>query len=256
MVYMKLPYISKNTRILLVVTTLVSLSTFTIAYFYYRAINNSEDPRIVETRFMLMRYDNLLQSKAYQQADATLDSIGQLFDRVPGYSDSFEPGIVFNNKATILISRALYSHDDDSLKAMDLVMAAAWTDSCINHYINWLDEFGKLDPAEIKTRILPAFQPADKAFAGKNIDKIIEKRVKDIVEAQTETPRRLSVAYTNKGVIERHQGLPNAAIESYTRALELWRDNPSALSNLNVLMGKPPKDRSFIEKLFPPQRIP
>jgi hypothetical protein len=87
-----------------------------------------------------------------------------------------------------------------------------------------------------------------------NFSKIFHKRVDDLVLAQNETPRRLSVSFTNQGIVQRHLYKQNEAVESYIKAIKLWKDNFTARNNFNVLMGKPPKDRSIIDQLFPPDK--
>jgi tetratricopeptide (TPR) repeat protein len=161
---------------------------------------------------------------------------------------------VFNNRASIYISKAIYETFDPLNKRFYLDTALLHIQKCINHYSNWIDRFGNLSKEALDSSIQLYFSNTDEAFLGKNVENIAQKRVKDLVLAQKETPRRLSVAYTNLGIIQRHQLKQKDAIESYLKAISLWKDNPSALSNLNVLYGKPPKDRSILKKLFPPNK--
>jgi tetratricopeptide (TPR) repeat protein len=201
---------------------------------------------------MFVRYDSLIKHKQYIIASEILDSIEYVFQEVPGYSASYETGIVFNNRASIYISRALYESSDSIIKQQLLDTATIYTDSCISLYNTWIEQFGHLTEDEILATTKQDFPENAAAFKGKNYKKILNKRVDDMILAQKETPRRLSVAYTNLGIIQRHQLKQKEAVESYMKAMSLWKDNPAALSNLNVLYGKPPKDRSLIKKLFPP----
>ena len=82
----------------------------------------------------------------------------------------------------------------------------------------------------------------------------ISKRVSEIVDAQNETPRRLSVAYTNLGIIKRHQEKYKDAIDCYTKAIELWDMNLAAENNLNTLLGRPLKKQNMLRKIFPPKK--
>jgi len=93
---------------------------------------------------------------------------------------------------------------------------------------------------------------SDPAFKNRNYNKILNKRIDDLILARHETPRRLSVTYTNMGIVLRHQYKQNEAVECYIKAIKLWKDNYTARNNFNVLMGKPPEDRSIIDQLFPP----
>jgi hypothetical protein len=246
--------ITRETKIVFVAVAIICAISFTVAYLYYGGINKSEDPRIVETKLMFVQYDNYIADKNYIKAASLLDSIEKVFLKVPGYSESYEPGIVYNNRASIYISKALYQSTDSLEKHFLLDTAALHASRCINFYSFWIEHNGSLTKDQVSKLIQPYFQENDDAFRGKNYKKIRAKRVDDIIQAQKETPRRLSVAYTNLGIIQRHQYKQKDAIESYLKAMALWKDNPTALSNLNVLYGKPPQDRSVLRKLFPPDK--
>lgn len=246
--------VSRKTRILLISVISISIISFLTAYLYYSGINKSEDPRVVPARYMFSRYDQFVKESDTENAFRVLDSIEQLYARVPGYSDSFEPGLIKNDRASLFIKQALYETHDSVRKSELLDTAMLITKDAIRYYENWIQKNGTLNQTEILKSITPFFPEGDPSFQGKNYKRILQKRVKDIILAQHETPRRLSVAYTNLGIIQRHQYKQNEAIESYTKAMKLWKDNPTALSNLNVLFGKPPKDRTFFQKLFPPDK--
>jgi len=246
--------ITRETKIVLIGVACICAISFIVAYLYYSGINKSEDPRIVETKRMFGRYDTFIKDKNYEAATIVLDSIETIFLKVPGYSESYEPGIVYNNRASIYISKALYESNDSLEKHHLLDSAALQATKCIVFYNKWMERFGVLTKDQILALIKPYFDEKDEAFKGKNYKKILNKRVDDIILAQKETPRRLSVAYTNLGIIQRHQYKQKEAAESYLKAIALWKDNPTALSNLNVLYGKPPQDRSVLKKLFPPDK--
>ena len=133
-------------------------------------------------------------------------------------------------------------------------MAKMNIDSSIVIYNRWMDSYRELSEEELSEIIIPFFPENDVAFKGKNYRKVLRKRVDDLVLARKENPRRLSVCYTNLGTILRHQYKQSEAVENYIKAIELWKDNYTARNNFNVLMGKPPKDRSVINKLFPPDK--
>lgn len=246
--------LTRESKILIVFLICISVVGFTIAYFYYDSVNRSEDPRVLETKFMFMRYDKLIAGKQYMAGMAVMDSIQQILEKTPGYNDSYELGIVYNNRASILLSMALYETTDSIEKARQLQIANCYIDTCITIYKEWLNVNGKLTKEQIAAKVKPCFPENDKAFEGKNYENILDKRVDDLILAQKETPRRLSVAYTNLGIIQRHLYMQEKAMISYQRAILLWKDNNTASSNLNVLMGLPPEDRSMIEKLFPPDK--
>jgi hypothetical protein len=49
--------ISKGTKVILAITFSVSLLALIFAYFYYRSVNRSEDPRITKAREYLNEYE-------------------------------------------------------------------------------------------------------------------------------------------------------------------------------------------------------
>lgn len=246
--------LSRETKIVIIGVVCICAISFTVAYLYYGGINKSEDPRIVETKLLFVQYENFIKDKNYTEAVSVLDSIEKVFLTVPGYSESYESGIVYNNRASVYISRALYETNDSLEKQYLLDSAAIQAGKCIVFYEKWIERYGALTEDKIIALVRPYFGENNKAFKGKNFKRILNKRVGDIILAQKETPRRLSVVYTNLGIIQRHQYKQKEAAESYLKAIALWKDNPTALSNLNVLYGKPPKDRSVLKKLFPPDK--
>lgn len=239
---------------LLVVVAFISIAVFIFAYFYYSSKNNAEDPRVVNTKKMFMQYEKLVKEKQYMPALILLDSIENIFNNTPGYAESFETGIVENNRASIYISLALYEVQDITIKNNYLVQARFHANRSIEKYEQWKMLYGQLSEDSIISKIKPYFPEQSQAFAKRNYKKLFQKRVKDIVLAQKEIKRRLSVAFTNLGIIQRHQHEQSQAAESYIKALKLWKENHIAWSNLNVLFGLPPTDRGFFEKLFPPDK--
>ncbi len=234
----------------------LSATGFFIAWLYYNDKNSSEDPRVTGARLKLAEYDQLMKERRYPDALRILDTVSRIYESTAGYRSSFEPGLLFNNRGSVFLSMALY----DSLvpaeeKGALLRLAEENIQKGIQIYTTWIDSAGKLTRDQIKINVTPFFPENDPGLQGKNIIKIIEKRVEDIVFAQTETPRRLSVSYTNLGIIQRHQLRQEEAAHSYLEAIKLWEDNFTARNNFNVLMGLPPEDRSIIDKLFPPERL-
>lgn len=247
--------ITKQTKILLIFLVCISSIGFAIAYFYYDNVNKSEDPRVYEARKMLIQYDNLMKELKYLETFPILDSIYNVFNSTPGYEGSYEFGVIYNNRASVYISMALY----DSLISKDekdnmLRIAEENVMKSINVYNHWIDSVGKMSDNDIQKMVELSFNSQKQAFEGKNIQNIINKHIEDLIFAKIETPRRLSVSYTNLGIIQRHQLKTEEALLSYTKAITIWKDNFAARSNLNVLMGKAPEDRSIIDKLFPPDR--
>jgi tetratricopeptide (TPR) repeat protein len=240
-------------KILIGILIIVGIS-FLVAYIYYNGKNNAEDPRIVQTKYLFRKFDELMKSNYFSSALPLTDTIESIFINVPGYMESYEPGILYNNRGSAYLGMALYSTEDSIERIRLLGLAKINIDSSIVIYNTWLDKYGSLSKDELTIYVKPFFHENDDAFKGKNYKKIIKKRVADLVLAQKETPRRLSVCYTNLGIILRHQYKQDDAVESYIKAIKLWKDNYTARNNFNVLMGKPPKDRSIIDQLFPPDK--
>jgi tetratricopeptide (TPR) repeat protein len=85
-------------------------------------------------------------------------------------------------------------------------------------------------------------------------EKYLRTRTEEILEALEENPRRLSVCYTNLGLIYRYRGEYIKAAEQYKKAIELWDRNLDAENNLNKLLNKPLRKRNFIQRMFPPSK--
>lgn len=137
-------------------------------------------------------------------------------------------------------------------KLLDLSMR--YCDSSIIVYKNWISVWEKLSATDIADRIRPLVNEKDRYFEGLNFRRIFEKRVKDLITAQVETPRRLSVSLSNKGTIYRHLLKVDSALVYYQQALAIWKENRTAKSNLSVLMGGEPVKPTIIESLFPPDK--
>jgi hypothetical protein len=247
--------ITRQTRILLIFLVCISTTGLLIAYLYYNSRNKSEDPRVIGARLKLVEFDHLMNGHNYMEALLVLDTVNTIYENTTGYQGSFEFGVIFNNRCSVYLSMALYdSLAPDEEKENLLRLAEKNVQKSISIYTGWLDSTGKLTKNQIKINITPWFSENDPGLKGKNIRRILDKRVEDIIFAQTETPRRLSVSYTNLGIIQRHQYRQEEAAQSYIKAISLWKDNFTARNNFNVLMGKPPEDRSIIDKLFPRDR--
>ncbi|MCD4814409.1 hypothetical protein K8S19_12050 [bacterium] len=230
----------------MIVLVTISVIVGTGAYFYYRSVNQAEDSRVAEARHLFAKYSRLIEEKKYPLAFIVLDELEGLYKNTFGYADSYEPGIVYNNRTATYLLMALYDKNVGAAERSPLLIKAEQTALTSNAlYERWLNTYGELNAEEIKTKIEPYFQTNKR---------VLHKRISEIELAQLEVKRRLSVSYTNLGIVHRHQGQLEKAVASQKRALELWPDNHTAKNNLNVLFGKKPKKRSVIDQLFPKQR--
>jgi hypothetical protein len=247
--------ISRGTKVIFSITFSVSVLAVIFACFYYRDINRSEDPRLKKAREFLLQYEKESGRNNSLEAFPFLDSANAIFMSYPDYEFSFEIGVIYNNKCSALLLMALYdSIIGESEKNNLLSLAMKYCDSSISNYSAWITSWDSLPPEIIADRISPYMKKDDPAFSGYDFEKIFSRRIKNIVAAQIETPRRLSVSLSNKGTIYRHMMKPDSSLICYQLALSLWEDNRTAKSNLNVLMGGEPIQPSLIESLFPPDK--
>jgi len=247
--------ISRGTKVILTITISVSMVAIIFAFFYYRNLNNSEDPRIKKAREFLLQYEKVSESYYSLDAFPFLDSANAIFVSFPDYETSFEIGLIYNNKCSTLLMMAIYDSTISEFEKNNLLgLAMKYCDSSITNYRNWLIEWDTLSPDLIAYRIKPFMKEDDPAFRGLNFNQIFSKRIKNIVTAQVETPRRLSVSLSNKGTIYRHMLELDSALLYYQQSLSLWKDNRTAKSNLSVLLGHGPIQPSVIESLFPPDK--
>jgi len=250
-----LTVISPGTRKILAITLSVALAAVIFAFFYYREVNRSEDPRVARAREYMAEYDRLSGGTESYALFHLLDSADLIYRGVPGYGSSFERGVIYNNKGSSFLVKALYDSSlTESGKVAFLELSVTYADSAIKVYSNWLDEWEDLSEEEIANRLMSEMSETDPAFAGLNFNSIFRKRVKDMMLARVETPRRLSVSYTNKGTAYRHMMMPDSALLWYEKALAIWKHNRTAESNLSVLLGGEPVKPGIIESLFPPDR--
>lgn len=250
-----LTVISRGTKTILAITVSVALLAVIFAFFYYRAVNRSEDPRVRKARIYMAEYDRLSGSIRSSDLFYLLDSAAVIYENLPDYESSFEMGVIYNNKCSGLLLLALY----DSTKSTDekqtlLELSVSYCDSSISVYNRWTDEWEGLTEEEVALRLLTGMNEDDTAYAGFNFRHIYRKRVRDILLARIEMPRRLSVSYSNKATAYRHLMMQDSALVLYERALELWKENRAAESNLSVLLGGEPVKPGLIESLFPPDR--
>ena len=231
------------------------LIAIAVSWFWFRHENESADPRVVEANKLYAQYNKLAGEGDIPKVLQLLDSIENIYRNVPHYEDSYEVGVLYNNRAAVYISMAISQVINDSLvKDSLLSVAETYALKSIDIYNRWLDEWGEVDDDQTVAMLKLHFIESDPAFKGKNVSRYIKKRQKAIKEARFETPRRLSASHTNLGIIYRHKLIYDKAVEEYLKALELWDDNLAAENNLNVLMNKPLKKRSTFRKIFPKDR--
>jgi tetratricopeptide (TPR) repeat protein len=235
---------------------------FSVAKLYYDYENKAIDPRIIKARELYKRFDSLAEKQDFKGLFILLDSIEAIYTPLPHYQDSYELGVLYNNRAATWLSMAIY-HDEKSLsldgttllsKDTLLYLSQQAAKHSIQLYETWIDRFGQLPEDEIKTKIYTDFKKGLNHVSDRELERFIEKRATEMLEAQLETPRRLSVAYTNLGIVLRHKEDYSKAIEMYQKAMELWDKNLAAENNLNTILGRPHKKQNILQKILPPDK--
>jgi len=236
--------------------------SFVVAGLYYRYDNNAVDPRIQQARELYSHYDEYAQNNDFLAVFQLLDSIEAIYQSIPYYSQSFEMGVITNNKAAAYLSMALYFDSNsislDGITSLSkdtlLYLGEAAARKSISCYEQWIKSFGDKSSNELKALLKAEFLTGLTTYSTNMKKRFLQKRLEEMEKAQYETPRRLSVAYTNLGIVKRHSLDYEGAINCYTKAIELWDRNLTAENNLHVLMGLPLKKRSVLEKIFPPEK--
>jgi tetratricopeptide (TPR) repeat protein len=236
----------------------LSFIVITFSYFYYSSINSSKDPRVKHARELYEKYNEYTIQGDYDKVFALLDSIEFIYRKEKHFAESFEVGVLNNNRAATYLTMALYDYKPESymLYSKDslLQLAQISVQKSISIYENWIEVFKDKNQEQIKSFISANYLNGLEEAIAKDKERYINNRVEEILTAQYETKRRLSVAYTNLGIIHRHFEQYENAINNYQKAIELWNQNLTAENNLNILLGKPLKKRNLIQKLFPPEQ--
>ena len=249
-------------RALILVMSALTFCAVIFAIFYYQYNNKSVDPRVIDAREMYSRYDALVEDNNYNAVFSLLDSIQTIYNATNHYQNSFETGVIYNNRAAVYLSMAIH-HEGSSLSLDGITTLSK--DSLLNLsekacsvsitiYTSWLKMFENQSREDIRQQIRNDFFSGLEAYSEKEKNRFLSKRIKELIEAQTETPRRLSVALTNMGIVKRHQGDYQKAADNYQQALELWDRNLAAENSLNSLLGQPHRKQNTLEKLFPPDK--
>ncbi|MDA3954361.1 MAG: tetratricopeptide repeat protein [Bacteroidales bacterium] len=250
--------INKNKRALILVMIALSFIVISFSYFYYKDVNSSKDPRITDARELYKKYNAYAAQNDFVNVFALLDSVESIYKSVNHFAESFEVGVLYNNRAAAYLTMAIYDNAPEEYMLLSkdslIQLGQISVQKSILIYENWLKEYSDKTSDQINIILDKDYLKALEQYSEKNKNRFLKNRVKEIETAQYETKRRLSVAYTNLGIIYRHKEQYEQTIESYQKAIELWDQNLTAENNLNILLGKDLKKRNLIQKLFPPKR--
>jgi len=245
---------NKKTRALIFIMCALVLSGILISHFYYKSVNASVDPRIIPARELYENYNLFAHENKLDSIFWLMDTIESIYGKVEHYKNSFEVGVLYNNRAAACLS-LLMNEDDVSVRDSLLKNAEHSINESISIYEHWFSTYEGKSEHELEMILNDGFLNGLKGYDEEDHQKFLQKRMQEITEAQSETKRRLSVSYTNLGLIYRHQLKYEDAVLSYQKAIENWNRNLTAENNLNKLLGRPEKKRNLIQKLFPPERV-
>jgi hypothetical protein len=260
--------LSKQSRILILVMGILALTAFFILRSYYSNLNKNIDPRIVEARTLYEKYNSYAQNNQLDSVLLLMDLIEDSYSQTEHYQNSYEIGVLYNNRAAAWLTLGFYSDLRDSTEKDSLVqLSKIAIEKSLDIYNNWEAKFKGLDESQIKTKIASSFlknpqggHPNDSgnsldSFSPEEQEAFLNNRVSEIINSQQEILRRQSVAYTNLGMTYRYHVHYDSAVYCYEKALELWERNLTAKNNMNVLLGRPMEKQNIIQKLFPPERL-
>ena len=239
--------LNSRSKKLIAIMVIISVICILIAHFYYKNLNSTLDPRTNKIQELYKNYSKYVNNNDFVKVLAVLDSIEYEYNKIEHYKQSYEIGVVYTNKSAVYLTMALYVTQDEDERTGFLNVSEEFLNIGIEYYTIWENKYRNLNEAELKDLV-------SSEFAGTTEQKIIDRRIKDIKLALREINRRYSVAYTNLGIVRRHQMKQIEAVECYKKAIEYWENNYMAKSNLSVLLGGEPIKRSFLQKLFPPKR--
>lgn len=247
-----------NKRAFILAMIALSFIVIVVSYFYYKNINTSNDPRVKQARELYEKYNNYAVQNDFENVFALLDSVEFIYKSVNHFSESFEVGVLYNNRAAAYLTMAIYESKPEAFMLLSkdslLNLAQESVQTSIAIYEKWLEKYNDKSSEKIEQILQKDYLIGLENYSKKEKEKFIRSRIKEIETAQYETKRRLSVAYTNLGITHRHLEQFENAINNYQKAIDLWDQNLTAENNLNILLGKPLTKRNLIQKLFPPKR--
>lgn len=245
-----------KTRALIITMTVLVFIGIMIAWSYYEGINKSVDPRIKDARKLYEKYNKFTQLSQYDSILWLMDTIEIVYSSIDHYRDSYETAVLYNNRAAIYLS--LYLQPENEIFIGDTNVFISKAENAVRKslqiYQEWFRKFDGLNEMAIRENIEENFLNGMDLYSPDDKEQFLDKRIQEIIEAQTENRRRLSVSYTNLGIIKRHQQKYDSAAMYYKKAINLWERNLTAENNLNILLNRPLKKRNFFQKLFPPEK--
>ena len=248
--------IGKSARTLILIMGVLVILVVIILQKQYRIQDASVDPRIKPARELYKSYNGFTAANQFDSVFALMDTIEYIYRATDHYANSFEVGVLYNNRAAAWLTMGLYGEYYRAPERDSLVeKAETAVQKGIGIYESWKNEFKDLDESQVRRAISESFMKGLDTYNVEERERFLNSRIAEITEAQAEINRRLSVGYTNLGMVYRHREKYDSAAICYEKALELWDRNLAAENNLNTLLGQPHRKRNFIERMFPPERL-
>ena len=248
--------ISKPARTLMITMGVLVVITIVISRKYYNDQEASVDPRIKPARELYEKYNSFATSNQFDSVFQLMDTIEGIYTSTDHYTSSVELGVLYNNRAAAWLTLGVFGDYYSDWERDSLVsMAETAVRTSMHLYETWKEDFGDIDETQVRKVISDDFTSGLEGYSAEEREIFLETRIAEIAEAQAELDRRLSVSYTNLGMVYRHKEIYDSAAICYQKALELWDRNLTAENNLNSLLGRPQKKRNFIERMFPPERL-
>ncbi len=251
----------RKIRILILIMLGVVAVSITAATLYYSGVKKAVDPRVRPARELYGDYNKLAAANNMSAVLHLLDTVETIYNQYPHYNNSFETAVLANNRAAVYLALAQYG---DSLQNPPpqaelprdslLEMAEAELRNALASYLLWKRKYGDKGRGDWKSTIKVEFLAGMDGYSVKEQQKFLENRLDEFEDTKSEINRRLSVSYTNLGLVYRHRESYDSAVVNYMKAMELWEENLTAENNLNVLLNRPKRKRSLLRKLFPPEK--
>lgn len=230
-----------------------------IGLVYFQSVNSkkSEDPRVNGARELYSKYNDLTTNKDYEGVVSLMDSIESIYLNFPHYINSYEIGVLHNNRCAAYLSMYLHQvqQNNAATAAMTndslLALSERYAIKSIENYKGWLERFENKSESQLLDYIQSDFFTGLEGYSPAEKENFLQKRVSVLQQAQSEINQRLSIAYTNLGIIYRHQGKYKIAVDKYNKAIRLWDKNLTAVNNRNMLLGKPLAKHRTIDRFLP-----
>lgn len=246
--------LKRSSYILILIMLGIFLVGIWYADQYYGQFNAAEDPRVIRAKELYQDYNTLAAEKKYHEILDLLDSIELIYENYEDYKDSYEVGVLYNNRAAIYLNLVLFEPITETEKDSLMDLSLVYLSYSRLTYEKWKAYFGSLSANELKKHFTPIYQRAYSVADSSIQNSYVRKRIDEMQLAQKEVNRRLSVTYTNLGILHKQMGNIEEALVQYEKALKLWPDNLTAKNNINVLFGRPLEKRGLIDRLFPKER--